>query len=912
MACLADGAERARKTFAWHGGNVGRKGGPMKFERLPIKQKMIAAILITSLAVLVLASVALLTHEIHSYRQTAKRTFSTMAELVAANSAAALMFDDTKTAREVLSGLRAEPDVKAAALFDKGGKLYASYPFDASPSIFPASPGADGVDLAVRGLTVVLPVIHNDDRAGTMYLRADLTEVYRRLQVYGMILLGVFAGGGVLAFVLSNFLQQRITQPLVELTQAAEAVSQKRDYSVRVAATAGGDEVGTLTAAFNGMLDQIQEGHAALRESEGRLSAVFQQAGEGIAQIDLAGHFVLVNDRFCEIAGRSREALLRMRVQDITHPEDLPLSMHAFERVIQEGAPSVLEKRYVQPDGASVWVRKSVSAMRDAAGQLESVLAVAQDITERRRTEAAVRASEEQLRIVSDHASVYLTQFDRAHRFRFVNRAYAERHGLEPHDVIGRHVGDVIGLKAYETIRPHMERALTGQRVEFETEMNYSTLGARWTHAIFMPQRSPDGEVSGVVGVVFDITARKRAELDLERARDEALAASRAKDDFLAALSHELRTPLNPVLLLASEAATNEELSPAVRADFEMISRNVLLEARLIDDLLDLTRITRGKLSLDLRPLDVHGALRDAIASVRGDIKAKRLELTLDLEAGRTIVVGDAIRLRQIFWNVLKNAVKFTPSGGSITVSTQVMERSHRLAVTIRDTGIGMTPQELGRVFESFAQGDHAGSGGSHRFGGLGLGLSISRMLAELHHGSIRAESEGRGQGSTFTVELPLTRATVPVQPQESPRPVATAGADAAGKQEARGHFLLVEDHVPSRDALAHLLKRRGYQVTAAGSLGEARECAEREKFDLLISDIGLPDGSGNELMAEFRERYGLRGIALTGYGMEQDVVKSQMAGFVAHLTKPVRLESLEQALVSAQGARMVRQPEAF
>ena len=382
----------------------------------------------------------------------------------------------------------------------------------------------------------------------------------------------------------------------------------------------------------------------------------------------------------------------------------------------------------------------------------------------------------------------------------------------------------------------------------------------------------------------------------LKQAHEETLAASRAKDDFLAALSHELRTPLNPVLLVASDAANNLQLPEQTRADFEMIRRNVELEARLIDDLLDLTRITRGKLLLDRHPLDAHDVLQEAIATVRADAEKKQITLATDLHAGEHAVFGDSVRLQQVFWNVLKNAVKFTPEGGKITVKT--FAKDDALFVEIIDTGIGMNSEELKRVFDAFAQGDHA-EGGSHRFGGLGLGLAISRMLVELHSGFIHAASEGQGQGATFLIQLPLAQTAKENGASPSAKkPGRISISAAAAKPDAESlRILLVEDHEPTRAALTHLLARRRYEVASAASLSEARSVADKQNFDILISDIGLPDGNGYDLMVEFRERYGLKGIALTGYGMEQDIVRSQKSGFVAHLTKPVRMESLDNAL---------------
>ncbi|HVU18268.1 MAG TPA: response regulator [Candidatus Didemnitutus sp.] len=384
----------------------------------------------------------------------------------------------------------------------------------------------------------------------------------------------------------------------------------------------------------------------------------------------------------------------------------------------------------------------------------------------------------------------------------------------------------------------------------------------------------------------------------LRTSEGHARAASRAKDDFLAALSHELRTPLSPVLLLATEGAANAHLPIEVRADFDTIAKNVALEARLIDDLLDLTRISRGKLTLDRRPTDAHVSIREALAMAREEIDQKKLVVTLDLRAGRSRVRGDDVRLKQVFWNIIKNAAKFTPNHGRITIES-IDTPENELRVTVADTGIGMTPAELDRIFEAFSQGDHASAAGLHRFGGMGLGLAISRMMLELHDGSVKAESHGRNQGTTFTIRLPLLAETEELEVDEPSGPIEEVTPSSAPFSEPRRRVLLVEDHKPTSVALSQLLNRRNFQVVEAACVADALGVAKRESFDLLISDIGLPDGNGYELMTELRGRQGLVGIALTGYGMEEDVSKSQAAGFVAHLTKPVTVQALDRALLA-------------
>jgi signal transduction histidine kinase len=387
----------------------------------------------------------------------------------------------------------------------------------------------------------------------------------------------------------------------------------------------------------------------------------------------------------------------------------------------------------------------------------------------------------------------------------------------------------------------------------------------------------------------------RQRENEVVLARDRALAASRAKDDFFARLSHELRTPLNPVLLIASEAATNHRLPADVRADFKKIAENVELEARLIDDLLDLTRIAEGKLTLELRPFSFQEVIHDALAMARAEMVRKHIILELGLQEESHPVLGDDVRLRQVFWNVLKNAVKFTPPHGTITVKSERLPGNGHLVVHVTDTGIGMTSQEIERAFEAFSQGDHANQNGTRRFGGLGLGLAISRSLVELHGGSIHAQSAGRDRGATFRIELPLPAAaeapggTVKVNGSPPSLPVADTAP--------RHRILLVEDHLPTSVTLTHLLVRRGYEVTNASCLSEARALIGQEKFDVLISDLGLPDGNGCELMSELSITNGPVGIALTGYGMEDDLSRSKAAGFSAHLTKPISIQELHRAL---------------
>ncbi len=372
------------------------------------------------------------------------------------------------------------------------------------------------------------------------------------------------------------------------------------------------------------------------------------------------------------------------------------------------------------------------------------------------RSVAALRESEQRFRVLADHAPVLIWLTDEEGRHVWHNERWLE--------FTGRTTAGEEGPDWTEGLHPEdrewtmrLFHAAGESRKEFQLEFRLRRHDGeyRWMLSRGLPRIEGEArQFTGFIGSSIDVTDFKLAEQAVAEARDRAIAASRAKDNFLAALSHELRTPLTPVLLLASEEAANPRLPPEVRSDFEMIAKNVALEARLIDDLLDLTRITRGKLVLDHKPIDAHVILQDALGTVQPDFQDRRINVDVVMAAPRHRMHGDPVRLQQVFWNVLKNAAKFTPMNGRVTVETHVADRN-RLLVRVTDSGIGMTPAELERIFEAFSQGEHAESS-THQFGGLGLGLAITERLVQLHGGVIRATSPGRGAGSTFEIELPL------------------------------------------------------------------------------------------------------------------------------------------------------------
>ena len=395
------------------------------------------------------------------------------------------------------------------------------------------------------------------------------------------------------------------------------------------------------------------------------------------------------------------------------------------------------------------------------------------------------------------------------------------------------------------------------------------------------PIRDENGELRGVVLVFRDFSNHRRIENELRDARDEAESANKAKDRFLAMLSHELRTPLTPVLATLNLWEGSEEIPPSLAADVRMLRRSVELEARIIDDLLDLTRISRGMLSLTPENTDVHAVLKFLTDLSQSELRGKKLQTTIELNATKHHVVADNARLQQVFWNILRNAIKFTEIDGKITVATSNDENGN-IAVAISDTGIGMTRETVSRMFLPFEQAD---PNRRSRYGGLGLGMAISKALVELLNGELTATSDGLGRGSTFTVTLPTVPAT-----QDEPK----AGEASPAKISERSKILLVEDHADTARALSRLLSSRNYQVRTESTVASALAAVKSEKFDILLCDLGLPDGTGMDFVAAAREFSTAPAIALTGFGMQQDVERALQAGFAAHMTKPLNLQKLE------------------
>ncbi|MDB6119150.1 MAG: sensor hybrid histidine kinase [Verrucomicrobiaceae bacterium] len=440
---------------------------------------------------------------------------------------------------------------------------------------------------------------------------------------------------------------------------------------------------------------------------------------------------------------------------------------------------------------------------------------------------------------------------------------------------------DSVGL-----FQQHLESALISGKMEMcELSLRSSTGVETFIRMQSVVNRS-DGDAMDLYTTLTDLTERRDIEhrLEIEGRRAEAAVAS--KELFFAMLSHELRTPLTPILALVSELAAEAQRSVGDRATFAIIRRNLSLEIQLIDDLLDLTRITICKLELQCGPCDLHASLSNAVEICREDVIAKGLKLSCQFMETPHFISGDSGRLLQLFWNLIKNAVKFTPAPSTITIETR-FHTPTQVLVEFRDTGIGIDVDALNHIFDPFYQ---AAPIIKERLGGLGLGLAICRAIAEAHGGTLSATSAGVGFGTTFRVVLPV----IP-----TPAHLPTPALQTIPPKPPRRHFklLLLEDHLDTRVVLARLLRRRGYKVVEARDLAEADAICCHERFDLLLTDIGLPEASGYDVLKALNEKYGLLGIAMTGYGTNADLAKGREAGFLDYLVKPISADDLDEAI---------------
>ena len=573
------------------------------------------------------------------------------------------------------------------------------------------------------------------------------------------------------------------------------------------------------------------------------------------------------------------------------------------------GRESVSESHPYGPSETGVFESR-YSPLLDEQNNVVGVIAVIADISARKQAEEATR----RLEFHVESSPLAVVEWDSDFRVSRWSVSAERLFGWNAEDVLGKHVNEwrFVFADDVDAVALVTNRQREGVEVQGVTRnRNYTRAGSvlycEWYNSVL---RDEHGKLVSVLSLVLDVTARQSAEderaasLVRERdARKHAEEADRLKDEFLATLSHELRTPLTSILGWASMIRNGEvEGSNASRA-IETIERNARSQARLIDDLLDVSRIITGNLRLDLHPLNLAPIVEAALDALRPTADVKGMKLQTRFVPGQCLVKGDPNRLRQVIWNLLSNAIKFTPRHGSVSIDLTCVESTARL--TVSDTGDGISPEFLPYVFDRFRQAEGSIS---RKQGGLGLGLAVARHLVELHGGTIRAESDGVGKGAVFTVDLPLAQERRdPARAEERRREVERRRSRLGAVRLDGVHVLLVEDDDDSRKLLGTMLKRYGARVTSTKSAAEALGVFEGELPDVLISDIGMPDQDGYELMRKLRALPPERGgktpaIALTGYASRKDKERALSSGYQRHMAKPIEQADMIKAIAALVG----------
>jgi PAS domain S-box-containing protein len=667
-----------------------------------------------------------------------------------------------------------------------------------------------------------------------------------------------------------------------------------------------------------------------LRNSEHRYRTFITQSSEGVYRIEadepipvalpveeqiermLATTFVAeCNDAMARMYGfEFAEQMMGSRTEARLERSD-PRNV-AYLRAFIEGGYRLTDGESIEQDVYGKrrhFLKNLVGTVED--GRLVHAWGTQRDVTDRVLAEQALRDSEERFRQFAQASRdvLWIRKLDRP-GIEYLSPAFERVWGRERDELF---VSTAVWLSWLhpddrERMRDRTQELLNAGTMTLEYRIVRRDGEVRWISDSSFVIRDDAGEVIRVGGIAQDVTERVEAQEELRQAKDVAESADRAKDQFLAVLSHELRTPLTPVLGSVQMMSSDESVPGEMRRELEMIRRNIELEARLIDDLLDLTRVAKGKVELVHQPCDVHLAVRRAVEICRPELEAKHLSVRLDLLSQRSMVIADPARLQQVVWNLVKNAIKFTPpEGGEIVVESADQPQEgggNQLVIRVIDRGIGIEPEALTRIFDAFEQGSRAVAG---RYGGLGLGLAISKTLVEMHGGRLAAESEGPGRGATFTLRLPVAD-IINVPPLPTPESPTDREAAQPSDESAPLRILLVEDHEDTARVMTRLLRTYHYDVTTANDVSSALRIAASAPFDLVISDLGLPDGSGLDLMRHLLEQHGrepsgsstdsaIKGIALSGYGMEADRQRSRDAGFAEHLTKPVDLQRLKDVI---------------
>ncbi|MBE8992709.1 response regulator, partial [Nostoc sp. LEGE 12450] len=614
--------------------------------------------------------------------------------------------------------------------------------------------------------------------------------------------------------------------------------------------------------------------------------------------LDRDWNYTFVNDRVAEVVGIQKEELLDRMIWEVfpdVAKSDFYTQVH---RAMAE--QTVVRFEYFYP----AWQRWFENRVYPFG---EGVSIFVTEISDRKQAEKALRESEEQFRNMADNAPFMVWVTDTNNYCTYLSKSWYDFTGHNEETSLGFGWLNAVHPEDYDDVRNiFLEASKRCEAFRMEYRLQRKDSEYRWTIDAANPWFGVDGQFKGYIGSVIDITERKTAEAERDRlleleqaARTEAETANRIKDEFLAVLSHELRSPLNPILGWARLLQTREFHPAEIKKAIATIERNAKLQAQLIEDLLDVSRILQGKLNLKMFPVNLVLVIEAGLETVRLAAEAKDIQIQTMLDASLGQVLGDSDRLQQVIWNLLSNAVKFTPEEGKINIQLERIDSQAQ--ITVSDTGKGISPEFLPHVFEYFRQADGTTT---RRFGGLGLGLAIVRHLIELHGGRIWAESLGEGQGAIFRVRLPLIKKELTSKQQINIDPL---NASSTTEILTGIQILVVDDDDDTREFHTFVLEQAGANVIAVASAKEALQALAESEPDILLSDIGMPETDGYMLMRQIRalqlkQAKQIPAIALTAYAGEINQQQAIASGFQRHLSKPVEPDELVKAIATLIG----------
>ncbi|MDZ7966040.1 MAG: PAS domain-containing protein [Nostoc sp. DedSLP03] len=670
-----------------------------------------------------------------------------------------------------------------------------------------------------------------------------------------------------------------------------------RDENAQVVRVVGASTDITEQQAANWERQKIETN---LRESEERIRLATNAAELGMWFWDITTNEVIWTEKCYQLFGVSLEAEISFEIfLNCVHPEDRHCIHEAIARSLEENVECDIEYRIPWSDGSFHWIAAKGRVFYDAEGQPVRMMGTTQDITRRKQVENDLRQRETQLRRLVD-SNIIGIMFATPDYITEANEAFLEMVGYTREELLtGKIRRQHITPPEYHTFdRQGLEQLLTvGLFTPFEKEYIRKD-GSRIPILIggALVERDP----ASWICFILDLTPRKQLEKALRQQAEELKQANRNKDEFLAILSHELRSPLNPILGWSSLLKSRKFDEVTTNRALETIERNAQLQIQLIDELLDVSRIIRGKLNLTFATVNLVAVIDAALETVRLIAETKSIQIKVQVDPNVGKVLGDYNRLQQVVGNLLSNAVKFTPSRGSVEVSLSLSNELTfpSVLIKVKDTGQGISPEFLPHVFEYFRQAD---SSTTRTFGGLGLGLAIVRHLIELHGGTVRAASPGIGQGAVFTVRLPVMK-------ESGGAEKAAKAGEKFNSSVLRGlRVLIVDDDVDTREFLHFLLQQNGALITAAASVKEALMIISQAVPNLLISDLGMPEMDGYSLIKMLRampkeEGGGIPAIALTAYAGESDRDRVLAAGFQKHIAKPVQPTELLTSIADLLG----------